>query len=64
VIDNWRKSTYSADNSACVETGWVDGLVGYRDTKQAALPADERPTLVFSNHAASTFLTMLKSTTN
>jgi hypothetical protein len=63
VIENWRKATFSADNSTCVETGWADGLVGYRDTKQAARPDDERPSLVFSSHAANTFLTMLKSTT-
>ncbi|MGH3801992.1 MAG: DUF397 domain-containing protein, partial [Pseudonocardiaceae bacterium] len=48
MIDNWRKSTYSANNATCVETGWADGMVGYRDTKQAALPEHERPTLVVS----------------
>lgn len=56
MIDNWRKSTYSADNSACVETGWAGDEVGYRDTKQA-----ERPTLVFSRDAARAFLDMIKS---
>lgn len=61
MIDNWRKATYSADNSACVETGWADGMVGYRDTKQAALPEDEQPTLVFSEDAAGAFLNMIKS---
>ncbi len=63
MIDNWRKATYSADNSACVETGWAGDTVGYRDTKQAALPADERPTLLFSTNAANAFLTMIRSTT-
>ncbi|MGH3622319.1 MAG: DUF397 domain-containing protein [Sciscionella sp.] len=63
MIDNWRKATHSADNSMCVETGWADGTVGYRDTKQAALPDDERPTLVFGRDAADAFLSMLKSTT-
>lgn len=62
MIDNWRKATYSVDNSTCVETGWADNLVGYRDTKQAALPDDERPTLVFSKDAAGAFLSMVKST--
>jgi hypothetical protein len=63
VIDNWRTSTHSADNSACVETGWADGMVGYRDTKQAALPDDERPTLMVSKDAAGVFLNMIKSVT-
>lgn len=63
MIDNWRTSTHSADNSACVEIGWADGMVGYRDTKQAALPHSERPTLVVSKDAASVFLSMIKSLT-
>jgi hypothetical protein len=79
VIDNWRKSTFSANNASCVETGWrkasysadnstcveiawSGGVVGYRDTKQATLPDDERPTLLFGTDAANAFLTMLKST--
>jgi hypothetical protein len=63
VIDNWRTSPYSADNSACVETGWAGDIVGYRDTKQAALPAAERPTLVVSKDTAGAFLNMIKSLT-
>ncbi|MBV9140467.1 MAG: DUF397 domain-containing protein [Pseudonocardiales bacterium] len=47
----------------CVETGWAGDVVGYRDTKQAALPADERPTLVVSKDAAGAFLNMIKSLT-
>lgn len=39
--------------------GWAGGRVGYRDTKQAALPEDERPTLVFTEPAARAFLTMI-----
>ncbi|WP_424187424.1 Scr1 family TA system antitoxin-like transcriptional regulator [Actinokineospora sp. G85] len=35
VIDNWRKSSFSANNATCVETGWIDTTVAYRDTKQA-----------------------------
>jgi hypothetical protein len=61
-VINWRKSTYSADNSACVETGWAGHTVGYRDTKQAMIPNDKRPTLLFTTAAARTFLTMIKST--
>ncbi len=63
MIDNWRTSTYSVDNSMCVETGWAEGMVGYRDTKQAALPDHERPTLVVSQDAAAAFLNMIKSMT-
>lgn len=62
MIDNWRKSTYSADNSACVETGRAGQTVGYRDSKQASLPALERPMLVFNRDAASAFLKLIKST--
>jgi hypothetical protein len=61
VIDNWRKATYSADNSACLETGWADDMVGYRDTKQATVPAGERPTLMFSKDTAEAFLKMIRS---
>lgn len=61
MINNWRKSTRSADNSTCVETGWTDSMVGYRDTKQAALTEAERPTLVFGKDAAGAFLNMIKS---
>ncbi|ONI79301.1 hypothetical protein ALI144C_26100 [Actinosynnema sp. ALI-1.44] len=60
MIDNWRKATTSVDNSTCVETGWTEGLVGFRDTKQASLTGDQ-PKLVFSKDAARTFLTMIKS---
>ena len=64
MIDNWRTSTYSVNNATCVETGWADGTVGYRDTKQAALPDAERPTLVFGKDAASAFLNTIRSTTH
>lgn len=62
MINNWRTSTYTADNSSCVETGWAGHTVGYRDSKQAAVPDDDRPTLLFSKNAASAFLNMIKST--
>ena len=61
MIDNWRKATYSANNATCVETGWASGTVGYRDTKQAALPADERPALLFGTDAARAFLSAVKA---
>lgn len=61
MIDNWRKPTRSADNSACVETGWTDSEIGYRDTKQRALRDADRPTLVFGKDAAASFLSMIKS---
>jgi hypothetical protein len=59
VIENWRKATQSANDASCVETGWANGVVGYRDTKQAALPEADRPTLTFSNSAARAFLAMV-----
>lgn len=59
MIDNWRKATYSANNSSCVETGWTGNTVGYRDSKQAALPDAERPVLVFDKAAARAFLDMV-----
>lgn len=62
MIDNWRTSTYTANNAACVETGWAGDTVGYRDSKQAAVPDDERPTLLFGRAAAGAFLTLVKST--
>lgn len=54
MIDNWRKATFSADNSTCVETGWADGVVGYRDSKQA-----DGPVLLFPADAARAFISML-----
>jgi hypothetical protein len=61
VIENWRKATYSANNAACVETGWVADLVGYRDTKQAGLST--QPELLFPQDAAREFLTVIRSRT-
>ncbi|WP_197523585.1 DUF397 domain-containing protein [Actinokineospora pegani] len=54
MIDNWRKSSFSAGNAACVETGWTATTVAYRDTKQAGTP--DRPTLHFPTEAAQAFL--------
>ena len=54
MIDNWRKSSCSANNASCVETGWAGDTVGYRDTKHP------EPTLVFSRDAARDFLAMVR----
>ncbi|MET0135426.1 MAG: DUF397 domain-containing protein [Kibdelosporangium sp.] len=54
MIHNWRKATFSADNSTCLETGWADGMVGYRDTKQP-----DRPALLVGADAARAFLAMI-----
>jgi len=61
MIVNWRKSTHSANNAACIETAWTPTHIGYRDSKQSALPATDRPTLLFPHGAAHAFLTMIKS---
>ena len=54
-ITNWRKSRRSADGE-CVEVGQTDTTVGFRDTKQAHLPAELRPTLAFGRAAGVAFL--------
>jgi hypothetical protein len=65
AYEETRRSAYYYDSpeavASCVESGWADGMVGYRDTKLAALPDDERPTLVFGTGAAGTFLAMIRS---
>lgn len=55
-ITNWRKSSRSAGGGECVEVGRTDTTVGFRDTKDAHLPADTRPTLVFGRAAGVAFL--------
>lgn len=35
-VTNWRKSTRSANNSACVEVGSSSSVVAVRDTKARA----------------------------
>jgi hypothetical protein len=59
-ITNWRKSSRSYNYPEnCVETGWSGDVVGYRDTKQAALPDTERPILLLPKNAAHAFLRMI-----
>lgn len=55
-ITNWRKSSRSAGDGNCVEVGRTDTAVGFRDTKQAHLPTELRPTLVFGRAAGAAFL--------
>ena len=55
-LTGWRKSSHSHfEENACVEVGTGPGVVGVRDTKQAALAA--RPVLVYSENAFAAFLT-------
>jgi hypothetical protein len=56
AITNWRKSSRSAGDGNCVEVGRTDTVVGFRDTKEAHLPADVRPTLMFGRAAGAAFL--------
>ncbi|MDT7797343.1 MAG: hypothetical protein QOI78_776 [Actinomycetota bacterium] len=54
-LTGWRKSSHSHfEENACVEIGSAPGVVGVRDTKQAALTA--RPVLVYSSDAFAAFL--------
>ena len=55
-LTGWRKSSHSHfEENACVEIGSAPGVVGVRDTKQAALGA-ARPVLVYSPDAFAAFL--------
>ncbi|EOD68386.1 DUF397 domain-containing protein [Amycolatopsis vancoresmycina] len=56
TLTGWRKSSHSHfEENACVEVGTAPGLVGVRDTKQAA----PRSVLVYSPHAFAAFLAQL-----
>ncbi|MEU0794619.1 DUF397 domain-containing protein [Amycolatopsis sp. NPDC005961] len=57
-LTGWRKSSHSHfEENACVEIGAGPGVVGVRDTKQAALAS--RPVLVYSESAFAAFLAHL-----
>lgn len=57
MISNWRKSVRSAENATCVEVGWTEDVVGYRDTKQAG----QGSVLLFGKPAAARFASMIKT---
>ncbi|WP_433266359.1 DUF397 domain-containing protein [Actinosynnema sp. CS-041913] len=57
MITNWRKSARSANNATCVEVGWSENRVGYRDSKQAG----QGPVLVFGKRAGGAFLALIKN---
>ncbi|HEV2778532.1 MAG TPA: DUF397 domain-containing protein [Actinophytocola sp.] len=61
MITNWRRSTRCScgEIDACVEVGSSGGVVGYRDTKHAALPETERPVLLVPATAARALLKMI-----
>ncbi|MEV0083467.1 DUF397 domain-containing protein [Saccharopolyspora sp. NPDC050642] len=37
-VSTWRKSSYSANNGACVEVAYAQGVVGARDSKNPGGP--------------------------
>ncbi|MCW2886066.1 MAG: hypothetical protein QOE54_3203 [Streptosporangiaceae bacterium] len=51
----WRKSVRSAANEACVEVAPLDRIVAVRDSKHP-----DGPSLMFSGHAWSAFLSTVK----
>ncbi|WP_410656375.1 DUF397 domain-containing protein [Amycolatopsis sp. lyj-112] len=56
-MHDWHKSTYTHwEENACVEVGALPGMVGVRDTKQGAIPAETRPILVFPAESFNAFL--------
>lgn len=52
----WKKSTYSAGYSGCVEVGTDGKVVGVRDSKDPGGPA-----LAFSSRAWQAFLLTLRT---
>ncbi|MEV5765759.1 DUF397 domain-containing protein [Micromonospora sp. NPDC052213] len=51
----WRKSTRSGGDGACVETRYVDGVAQVRDSK-----SQQGPVLSFSRDRWMTFVNSLK----
>lgn len=61
-ISGWRKSSHSHfEENACVEVGDAPGVVGVRDTKQAAMAHDLRPTLIVPARSFAAFVAHLAS---
>ncbi|GAA0511650.1 hypothetical protein GCM10011581_01840 [Saccharopolyspora subtropica] len=55
-ITEWRKSSYSGEETNCVEVGSGSGVVAVRDTKNR-----DGGTLVFQPRAWGSFLSALKA---
>ncbi|MFY1668934.1 DUF397 domain-containing protein [Plantactinospora sp. WMMB334] len=53
---DWRRSSYSSDNAACVEVRFASGTVGVRDSKDSG-----GPLLAFAEPAWSHFVAGLGS---
>ncbi|MGI8336293.1 DUF397 domain-containing protein [Actinomadura scrupuli] len=51
----WRKSARSAANEACVEVAPLERVIAVRDSKHP-----DGPSLMFSDHAWSAFLSTVK----
>ncbi|MFD9893743.1 DUF397 domain-containing protein [Amycolatopsis sp. NPDC059027] len=61
-LTGWHTSSHSHfEENACVDVGTGDGLVGVRDSKQAALPDHIRPVLVVGAPSFGALLAHLKA---
>ncbi|UUV34363.1 DUF397 domain-containing protein [Amycolatopsis roodepoortensis] len=62
TMTGWHKSTYTHwEENACVEVGAGGDKVGIRDTKQWAIPNQDRPVLVLDAAAFGGLLDHLKA---